>query len=286
MFNATPNHYYQERLREELTKRVAKNPRYSLRSFAAHLGMGPSALSLILSGKRSISTKLVERIFSVLEFSQSEQKRFLESVIEDKKVRGLVRVSPHLKTKLKQTRVKAGADISHEVGLDEFRIISEWYHYAILELTSTPSFRPEVKWIAHALGLSEIEAKLAVERLLKLELLEEKDGTLVKTNQKIDTKDKTKTSAFHRKRQKQILEKSIQSLESDPIETRNHSGITFCINPDRLGEAKAKVEKFMWEMAEYLMEGNRERVYELNVSLFPLQKLSEDRQNDKFKKEK
>ena len=280
MLKTGETHYYQDRLREELTIRVSKNPRYSLRSFATHLGIGPSALSLILSGKRSISTKLIERIFKTLELSSSEQKVFLESVLNEKKIKGLTRVSPLLKSKLKLTKVTTQKGIAHEVGLDEFRIISDWYHLAILELSSSKHFKPEHKWIAKVLNISEIEAKLAVDRLLKLELLEEKNGTLVKTNQKLDTKDKSKSSMFHRKRQKQILEKSIQSLENDPIEVRNHSGLTFCINPAKLDEAKARVQKFMWEMAEFLMEGNLERVYELNVSLFPLQAASVENQKN------
>lgn len=275
MFNGG-NHYYQERLREELVKRVQKNPHYSLRSFAKVLGIGPSALSLILSGKRFISTKIINRIFQVLELTETEQKLFLESVLKEKQARGLTRISPAIRKKLTQAKV-APEQQGIGIGLDEFRIIADWYHYAILELTSCPDFSTDTKWIAKALSINEIEAKLAIDRLIKLELLEEKKGSYKKTNLKSDTKDKTKTSVFHRKRQKQILEKSIHSLEHDPIEERNHSSLTFCINPDRMEEAKAKIKKFMWEMSEFLMEEKQERVYELNVALFPLQTKTQEK---------
>jgi uncharacterized protein (TIGR02147 family) len=203
--------------------------------------------------------------------SGAEQKKFLESVLREKQKKGLKRISPNLRIKLNQISHSSAESSIHEVGLDEFRIIAEWYHYAILELTSCPGFQPTSKWIANALNISEVEAKLAVDRLLKLELLDAGDGTLRKTNFKSDTKDKSKTSLFHRKRQKQVLEKSVHSLEHDAIAVRKHSSLTLCLNPDRLAEAKLKIDQFMWEMSEFLMEEKQERVYEFQMSLFPLQ---------------
>ena len=116
-----------------------------------------------------------------------------------------------------------------------------------------------------------MEAKLAVDRMIQLELLEQKDGTLKKTQWNLDTKDKTKTSISHRRRQKQILEKSIHALEHNPIAERNHSSLTMCIDPKNLPEAKQKIQKLMWELSEFLVQGTPERVYELNLGLFPLQ---------------
>jgi uncharacterized protein (TIGR02147 family) len=264
--------YYQTKLREEFAKRIAKNSRYSLRAFATLLGIGPSALSHILSGKRAISTKLINRIFSALELGISERKKFLESVLQQKEAMGMKRISPGLKKKLKFAATPAPGVI--EIGNDDFRILSNWYHFAILELTTSKNFESSPTWIAKVLRISELEASLAIEHLIKLGILHWVGGSLQKTRRIFDTKDKTKTSSFHRNRQKQILEKSIQSLEQDPIETRNHSSITLCINPDRLVEAKEKIQKIMWELTEFLIEGEQRQVYELNLSLFPLSKSS------------
>ena len=188
--------------------------------------------------------------------------------------RGLKRVSPRLRTKLLEVSKKrtASRSIDQRLGLDEFRVISEWYHAAILELTYSKHFKPDPRWIAQALGINAIEAKLTIERLLKLELLEEKDGTLVKTNFFLDTVDKTKTSVFHKKRIKQVLEKSIDSLENDPVEERSHSGITLCVAPEKIPEAKERIQAFLWDLTNALTSGEQERTYELHVSLFPTQK--------------
>ncbi len=279
MDTGTHHYYYQAKLSEELAKRVEKNSHYSLRSFANTLGIGPSALSLILSNKRPISTKVIDKIFKVLELSEVEKRMFLESVLKEKKQRGLTRISPAIKLKIDKAQKSHDSEAVHGIGLDQFRIIADWYHNAILALANTTRFQSNIKWIAKELGISELEAKLAVERLLRLDLLEERGGKWMRTNLKTDTKDKNKTSAFHKKRQKQILEKSIASLQFDPIEERNHTGLTFPIDPDRMAEAKIKIQNFMWELSKFMMDEKKERVYELNVSFFPLQ--SHNVQNNK-----
>lgn len=264
--------YYQKRLREELMARVDRNPRYSIRSFAQALGLQSSALSQIMAGKRAVSTKVLDRLLSRLEMNPGEQKAFVQSVIDEKKSQGLQRVSPDLLKRLREFGEADSTTAVRPVGLDEFRIIADWYHYAILELTFSKHFKPDSRWIAKELNISVTEAKLAVERMIELELLERKNGTLKKTDWNLDSKDKTKTSAFHRRRQKQILEKSIASLEQDPIEERNHSSITVCIDPKNIPAAKTKIQKFMWELAGSLVEGTPDRVYEMTVNLFPVQK--------------
>lgn len=281
METAQTNNYYRERLRDELAYRIEKNPRYSLRSFSTALGMGSGALSQILSGKRSVSAKLIERIFKALELSPLEQRKFLESVMTEKT--GLKRISPELKLKLNQiSQFSTGSiDIDRNLGTDEFRIISEWYHAAILELTFAKEFSSDPRWIASALGISVMEAKLAIDRLIQLELLSDDNGQLRKSDFNLDTKDKNKTSSFLKRRQKQILDKSAYSLENDPIEQRNHSALTLCIDPELIPEAKNRIQSFMWELGQLLVTGEPRRVYELSVNLFPLQKQNSN-QNERI----
>jgi uncharacterized protein (TIGR02147 family) len=158
-------------------------------------------------------------------------------------------------------------------------IIADWYHYAILELTYLDSFPTDSTnvpaWIASQLGIGISEARLAVERLLELELLtRDEAGRYRKTDARIATADKKLTTAAHRKRQQEILEKAIASLQNDPIEDRNHSTMTMAIDQSKLCEAKELIREFQSKLCSLLESGKRERVYELAISLFPLQKNS------------
>jgi len=55
---------------------------------------------------------------------------------------------------------------------DTVSLISNIYHYTILELIRLPEFKPDSRWIARVLNLQVDEVNLALARLLRLGLLE------------------------------------------------------------------------------------------------------------------
>ena len=265
--------FYRQALHQGLSERTAKNPKYSLRSFARYLGVEPSALSQVLNGKRYLSMEKVDLILAKLDLNPEEQERFRASLAQAKKEAGHERFSSEMKSVLRAaSSQKDGATASRELSIDKFKVIADWYHYAILELTLTRGFKSDYEWIAKKLGISVSEVTLAVERLLELELLEVKNEKLVKTDSMLDTSDKHLTTSAHRRRQKQILEKSILSLENDPIEKRNHSAMTLAIDETKLPEAKKRIQKFMNELTEFLETGTKTKTYEMIVNLIPLEK--------------
>jgi plasmid maintenance system antidote protein VapI len=71
-----------EILRSVFDERRRRNPRYSLRGFARHLRVDPSALSRILAGKQSVSVAVAQCMVQALGLSEEENKAFLDSVID------------------------------------------------------------------------------------------------------------------------------------------------------------------------------------------------------------
>jgi PAS domain S-box-containing protein len=71
-------------LRSALEKRKESNPRYSLRAFASFLGLHPSALSRVLSGKQDLSVPSALQILRKLKLNQEEQELFIVSVGQEK----------------------------------------------------------------------------------------------------------------------------------------------------------------------------------------------------------
>jgi uncharacterized protein (TIGR02147 family) len=262
--------YYEQCIRRAFEERVARNPRYSLRAFANSLNMGSSALCQILSGARYLSAKSGRRLARALLLDPQEEVRFLASIGDTKLRKGLRRVSPELR-KLAEAN-KASVLPVRDLPSEQFRVISDWYHYAILELTFAKGFRPDPKWIASSLGIGFAEAELALDRLFSLGLLARKaDGSVVKVDDLVATADKSMSTVAHRKRQSQILEKSRASLEGDPLELRNHSSMTLALDPSRIPEAKRRIQAFARELTRFLESGENKRVYEMSISLFPLQ---------------
>lgn len=101
--------------------------------------------------------------------------------------------------------------------------------------------------------------------------MQERDGTLINTSFYLNTALGEVSSAAKRRRQKQILEKSLHALENLPISIRNHSARTVAIDPEKIPEAKKRIEAFMIELCDELASGSKKQVYELAVQLFPLE---------------
>jgi plasmid maintenance system antidote protein VapI len=237
-------------LQGELLRRCEKNPGYSLRSFARALQLSPSSLSRILKGERAISETTKKRLIPLLGLSPEEAVSL--SIDKD----------PAL-GQAYQLR-----ELSH----DSFALISDWYHYAILELTQLRSFQPKAHWIASALGITVSEVNAAIERLLRLGLLNmTQDGDwLVSAGSNTNVSQEILASA-HRKLQKQILEMALEAVEEVPIKQRDQSSMTMAISTRRLPEAIEKITSFRRELCAFLeQDGDRDEVYQLSISLFPL----------------
>jgi len=235
-----------------------------MRAFAKACGVSAGVVSQILAGKRIPSYKIAERLLSELDLTPEQQKHFLSSLALLHQKRGLKRLTPKFR------ELKA-IQPSQELSIDLFRVIGDWYHYGILMLTCVEDFQSHPRWIASQLGISELEAKLAVERLLNVGLLIEQNGRLQCTHDHITTADKNITTPALKRRVKQSLEKAVQSVERDSIDLRSMTYMTMAIDPKRMLEAKKLIEQFTNQMSGLLESGPRLEVYEFGIYLYPLQ---------------
>ena len=260
--------FYNQCLKKELSERCERNPRYSVRAFARALGVDVGALSRLLAGKQVPSYKLAQKLMAALALNPEEAESFIASVAETQRSRNLQRLSPLLR---RHQGTGSSSARPVDLSIDLYRVISDWYHFAILELTFVEGFESNPRWIAKELGISAAEASLAIERLMKFGLLSEQDGKLVKTEEQLSTVDKHLTTPALRKNQKQFLEKAIHSLENDPIEERNMSSMTMAIDPEKLPLAKLMIREFNQNLCKFLESGSRKRVYNLEIALYPIQ---------------
>jgi uncharacterized protein (TIGR02147 family) len=157
-----------------------------------------------------------------------------------------------------------------QLSFDTFTVISEWYHFAILELTFVKGFKSEAKWIARKLSISVIEAKNAVERLKRLELLIEEKGTLVKSEKFLTNDSAVNTSGAHRALQKQLIEKALSAIDEVEAADKDITSMTMAIDVRQLPKAKTFIRQFRRDMCSLLEVGNPTQVYNLGIQLYPL----------------
>lgn len=250
---------FRNRLRLELVERCKRNPSYSLRAFATQLGTDASTLSKLLKGKRPLGRKLVVQLGTRIGLSASE-------------------LSPYLSPSTDSEEEIPAHENFQQLTLDRFAVISDWYHFAILELMLVKDFRPDHAWIASALGLKRVEVDVAVERLIRVGMLKlQKDGSWKDTSRGFSTSiGPDMVSAAHRRLQEQFLEKSRDALAQTPIHERDHSTMTMAVNRSRLPAAREKIKKFRRSLARFLTEGSdHDEILNLNIALFPITKLNE-----------
>jgi uncharacterized protein (TIGR02147 family) len=217
--------------------------------------VSPAVLSRILSGKRKLTFNLATRIADALVLGPVERDTLYSFFL-----------GPSSEEKTEEEKVQK------ELSIDCFNAMKEWYHYGITQLLYIESFKEDSKWIAKMLSITELEAKMAIERLLRLEILDrDENGKLYRTATHLSTTTDI-ASAGIRHFQKQILEKSIESLEKDDLLERDVTSITIAINEDQIAEAKLEIKKFRLKMSEFLSIGKKTRVYNLGVHLIPLSK--------------
>jgi hypothetical protein len=243
-------------LQRELVRRCQRNPSYSMNAFSKFLGIDCSTLSKILKGKRPLGRITIRKLGTRLGMSAMELEPFLK--------------------KGAPTPAALTPTVYRDFTLDFFQVLSEWYYDAILELVRVEKFAPTASWIAQALGISEAKAAQAVERLKRLELLEElPDGRWTNTIGPSTTDLFPFTTEALKRLQKQLLDRAIDAVDRVPFEKRSHSSVTMAVDVARIAEAKELIKDFRKQMGALLsthVESHQE-VYALTVSLFPVSQI-------------
>lgn len=258
--------FYIEILRREWERRNRRNSRYSMRAFAQMLRIDHSILSMIFSGKRIPSKQDAARLPAALKLGPDETTAFLQSIAETKRSRRLEKLNRDYG---KQSPLSSMDP--REISTDAFSVLSEWYWAPVAALTQVKGAQSDPAWIAQQLGISEEQARTAVDKLISLELLKAEGEKLLLKGPMIASKNRDQTNQALMARQKQVLQKSIISLENDPIEVRNHTSMTMAIDPKKIPIAKTMIEEFNRSLCKFLESGDQLQVYELTVGLFPIQ---------------
>lgn len=257
---------YREFLKTALADRAKTREGYSLRAFSQKIGVSNSFLSEVLNEKKALSVELAFKIAVKLDLTETETQYFclLVQLAQEK--------DPEFREEL-QKRLNAldPNRPTHDLSIDLFKTISDWYHYAILELTYLPGFKLTADSIAKKLGISKIEAEIALERLKRLELIEPDDrGSYKKSHSYLLAESTVPNNAlklFH----KQILEKAIESIHSQTPKERMSATDILPIDSKYLPEVDRLSREFSSAVMKLSEKSKvKDSVYALTVHFFNL----------------
>jgi uncharacterized protein (TIGR02147 family) len=257
---------YHDLLNEEFDKRKQLNSAYSLRAFARDLGMSAPRLSQVLSKKQGISVEAASEIAKKLKLNEQKKLWFCNSV-------GAIHARSYKERNKfleKVQKYKSEAKIFTELHMEYFKVIADWYHFAILELTYLQDFQNDPHWIAEILGITETEVNEAITRMKALDLIVEKEGKLVDAFKFLATSNDV-PSASLKKFNTQLMKKAMEALYEQDVLEREISSNIFSIRKDQLPRFKERLRDFRRELDhEAGQQKEKDAVYCLSMQFYEL----------------
>lgn len=237
---------------EEFAKRKARNPNFSIRAFAKWLDVSPAQLSQLMTGKRPLTPKTMNKIVNRLGLSPFEQRELAATVL-----------------KQEQPTIQKREALSE----DRFRLIADWYHLAILSLTKVKGAKADPRWIARRLGISVEEANQAIVRLERLGIISTKP-MFKQIAEPFEVTSEIPSQAIQRFH-KQNLQLAIEKLDTVPVHARQFQTVSINLEPSQVLKFKKFIDEFLDSAASKFENSKSNEIYNLNVQLFPVTKLEE-----------
>ncbi|MEQ1878289.1 MAG: TIGR02147 family protein [Bdellovibrionia bacterium] len=239
-------------LRETLEARRERNPGYSLRAFSRDLGVSAAALSQVMSGKRKFSLTNAISAAMALGLDTSQTDAFLSGFKIQRKTESPV----YSRRLLKE---------------DQFRLVADWYYFAIINLTKIRGCRSEPDWIAKRLGLDVRTVEDALDRLKRLSLIRVENGRLVRLVDivRIDEEMVSHAIRLHHRQKFDLGSKALDEVE---FAKREFISVTLPVNKLKVKELKRRLRSYKDTFAAVCRDDEATDVYHLGIQFFPLTK--------------
>jgi uncharacterized protein (TIGR02147 family) len=244
---------------------------YSYLRFAEDLGFSATnVMRLIIVGQRNLSSKAAEKIAIQLNLTGGT-RRYWTNLIKYTNARSPADRDRYFKLMMgykTQARPK-------QLKQSQVEYYKDWYNPVIREMVALPDFDGTPEWIKAKLNfpLRREEITAALELLLKLGEISEIDGKYSKLKANNLTDSEVDDIAIVRYHQ-QMIEIGKESITRAAEEERDIRALTVRLPEERVLELKTKIEGWLHEVLgmENAENNQHERIYQLNVQLFPFTK--------------
>lgn len=246
---------------------------YQMFSAAADI-RSPNYLKMIIEGKRNLSDDMITRFAKAMGYhkEQTEQFRVLTQMnqSEDSATRNL------LMRKLSEMRVSQKIKTG-EIDKKTWEKIPNWVAWVIYAMVDQQGAQFDLKTLKEILRhkATENEIELALNSLLESGELtrDEKTGEICKARHLMDHADDVPV-ALVRKLQAQLMYLGLESLFQDAPTEREFGTLTLSMTKSEFEDLKFKLRQLRKathkDNAIARSKSKGERVYQLNIQLFPI----------------
>lgn len=201
-------------LANELNNRMGRRKLYSQRAFARDLELSVSTLNEYLRGRLKLSEARISTLSKSIGLNTEQKNHWID----------LIKLETSKDASIKQeAKFRVDSRLSaqtHSISMDQFKLVSNWYHFAYTELLKIDAVKySSVTKASKALGIKPMEMNKAIQRLLRLGLITKNAEGVFEANDSYrmgDTVPSLAVRQFH----KQLISKARASLDEQPMETR------------------------------------------------------------------
>jgi uncharacterized protein (TIGR02147 family) len=259
---------YRNLMRDLYKERKAEDAGFSYRSIARRAGFSSAGFfTKILQGKSNISLPLIFKFAEVFKLTKAQTDYFellvlfAQATSNSEKRHYFEKIVTVRKSKVKT--------------LDpvQFELFDKWYYVAVREILDVYLFSDDYKDLAKKVypPIKPSEAKEAVETLEKLGLIRRDPNGYYKRLDTIVSSGDEWESLVIQKYQSETIELAREALYAVPKTNRDISTLTLSISESGLQRLKEKIKEYRRELLEIAKaDENADRVYQLNLQLFPL----------------
>lgn len=264
---------YRDVLRQRFEERHERNPSYSQRAFARDLKISASRLSEVMSKRHHLSGATAGEVARRLELEGPEQAFFCD-LVESHTARS------ELARKQAQARLLKYrfADEETQLSIDQFKLIADWYHFAIVELFKTKDCPNTAAAISKALNIPRATAKTALARLVRLGFLAvEDDGLTHGLRRGRSFVDSYASPQALRDFHSQVLARAIDAVASEPRTKRVSLSAVAAIDAQDVDEIRRDVTTLINTFTtRRARQKAADHVYCMTVQLFQLDRGDDD----------
>jgi uncharacterized protein (TIGR02147 family) len=228
------------------------------------LELSPSALSEFFSGKLAFSEERVIQISKKIELSHAQLEHWIDLIRMENAPSMADREVAAIKVKAR------GSSGKGSISLDLFQVVSDWHHYALLEIIEIDAKYQDHKAAAKALGLDVKTVKESWERLIQVGLAEKNDGQYKSTCLATFAGEDIPSAAL-RNYHAGLISKSLIAQEEEPMGKKDFLSVIFSFKSSDLQAIKDEFYKFQIDLLNrYSQKKNKDSVYCFSSQLFSL----------------
>lgn len=251
---------------------------FSNRYFCRKSGVkSPSLLKEVIESKRNLTDKTISAFAKGFGLNENDTKFFNFLVLFNQSK------DPQVKQQLLEQMRGLTRKVKQEViPIDLYAYYSKWYHPVIRELACILDWKDDFSMLARSVSppIKKIEARKSVTLLLELGFLIKTDDGKYKQSHPAITTGSEVTSVGVRSLNRHLSVMGTEAVDRFPPTERDITSLTIGISKKSYSLIKEEIQEFKNRVIR-IVDDDKEsnRVYNLNVHLFPLSEKSK-KKND------